>query len=242
MEIGSHKNAEETKDGPLPYSADDYSAHMSRAGLRIDDPEGEISSRYRIDLIRRQCFYDATRFNKAENIKQINELKELSKNAPLIEVHKKWLESDLPSKYNEDPGYPYTSHKYHTLIAEAILYNSANDYHFDTFCLAVAMPAKVELTTLIQLDDASLHLVPVSRLSEFTCGYQLPKVGEKPPKEDGKKHKTYPKGCWPNFNIAWVHLDKHPKISKHLDAYIRRIGSWSTALQLMEDWKVMNCF
>lgn len=223
MKIRPHGGDEEGP--PLPCNADRDSARMSRAPGKPPKIDEQVAGRYRIDLIRRRSFYNPRSFNKITTTEMRNALARACNEEPILKVYEAWLKADLPAMYNEHKYMPYTSLKYHTQLAATLLYNYKLDYPFGTLCLALSIPPKIECATVLLQDDFSLHLVPLERLPEFRCGASL---GRAPS---------------PNFCSAWVRLDEHPKISPHLNSYLRQMESWSTALQLIEDWMVMNpCF
>ena len=222
MEMHPHVSVDGGTGHKVPFNADRDASSLSRGQPAAIHPD--VQGRYRISLIDRRSFYDPHRFSKRLTEAARAELRKLCEGDDLNAVHEHWLKSQLPSKYNEGPLYPYTSLKYHTLLVAALLWNYINNHKFDTLCLAISLSARVDPSTICLAGSSSLHLVPLSGLGRFDCGSKL--GGSKP---------------HPNFGDVWQRLEVNPPTPRHLDAALRQIGEWSTALQLVEDWGQMPC-
>ena len=119
--------------------------------------------------------------------------------------------------------YPYTSLKYHTLLVVALLDNYRAGHEFDDLRL---------------IDDDATEIVPhrtVYAAEEFALRID----------RDAHEHPSARLGSrpWRSWASAWNRLTAHPLDTTHdkydmvLDANLRRIGAWSTALQYIEDFR-----
>jgi hypothetical protein len=134
-------------------------------------------------------------------------------------MHADWLSADLPAFFNEWEIYPYTSLRYHTLLVAALTaaYRDGADY-------------------------GDLHLVVTDRVIPHHTVYDgrfrlsiLADPGDRPSARLGSRP-------WRNWHGVWNRLSEHPldtaadRFDMQLDATLRRIQAWSTALQFIEDY------
>ena len=123
--------------------------------------------------------------------------------------------SDLSVLY-----YPYTSLKYHTLLVAALLDNYHAGHEFANLLLVVDAGEIVPHRTVYAGDRFAL------RIDEDADGQPWVRLGSRP---------------WRSWASAWKRLTAHPLDVNHdkhdmvLDTNLRRIWSWSTALQYIED-------
>jgi len=127
--------------------------------------------------------------------------------------------------FNEAVHYPYTSLKYHTLLVAALVdnYRAGNDY--DDLWLVVDDPGEiVPHRTVCSTDRFSL------RITSRNTSQGRATLGSRP---------------WQSWAAAWGRVTEHPpidtandKYDRMLDANLRRIQSWSTALQYIEDFEM----
>jgi len=140
-----------------------------------------------------------------------------------VAMHEAWLSSDVAALFNESVFYPYTSLKYHTLLAAALLDNYRSSVEFEDLFLAVEDP-EGPVTP-----HRTVLLTPVARLC-VTC-----EPGDHPAARLGDE----PVRC---FADVWARLPEHPfdvdgeRRWRVLDAQLRRIRSWSAALQFIEEF------
>ena len=140
-----------------------------------------------------------------------------------VAMHEAWLASDVAALFNESLYHPYTSLKYHTLLAAALLDNYRAGVEFEELFLAVEDPEG----TVTQ--HRTVLSTPVARL----CVTGEP--GERPAARLGDE----PARC---FADVWARLPEHPfdvdseRRWRVLDAQLRRIRSWSAALQFIEEF------
>lgn len=137
------------------------------------------------------------------------------------QLHYTWLTSAVAGEFNESVYYPYTSLKYHTLLVAALVdtYRAGNE--FTDLRLIVDPPDKrVPHRTIFTADRFSLRLDATSTA--------------RPTASLGRD----PRQSWAR---TWRQLTSHPLETDHtnsdmaLDANLRRITSWSTALAYAED-------
>jgi hypothetical protein len=138
-------------------------------------------------------------------------------------MHRAWLESDVISAFNESVYYPNTSLKYHTLLVAALLDNYRAGHEFADLLLVVDRAGEiVSHRTVYAGEDFAL------RIDESADGRPSSRLGSRP---------------WRSWASTWNRLTAHSLDAAHdkydmvLDANLRRIGAWSTALQYIEDFR-----
>jgi len=139
-------------------------------------------------------------------------------------LHAAWVDADVPALFSESRYYPFTSAKYHTLLVAALLDNYRAGHDFADLFLAVSEhgpgsdPKVVPHRTVVTTPSFAVHVTaeperPAARIGDVPTRCfadvwaRLPTV---PFDVDGKR-------CW-----------------RVLDAQLRRVRSWSTALQYVE--------
>ncbi|MDS0474578.1 hypothetical protein NDO75_06215 [Natrinema sp. 1APR25-10V2] len=150
------------------------------------------------------------------------------------ELHATWLTSPVPARFNEAIYYPYTSLKYHTLLTAALLENYRAGHAFADLWLVATEPdvdaSPTGATTDVidtELNHRTVLWTPAIAL-HITAD-----PGDRPAARLGA-HPTR------SFADSWARLSGHPfdtdgrRRWRLLDAQLRRIRSWSTALQYVE--------
>jgi len=139
---------------------------------------------------------------------------------------------------NESVYYPYTSLKYHTLLVAALLDNYRAGHSFDELSLVATTGAPIARTEQASAEEAlAAEAVCPHRTVCWTPALTLHVTGR-----PGDRPST-PLGETParSFADVWSRLPDHPldtdgsREARLLDAQLRRIRSWSTALQCIED-------
>ncbi len=144
-----------------------------------------------------------------------------------VAMHEAWLSFDVAALFNESLYYPYTSLKYHTLLAAALLDNYRAGVGFEELFLAVEDPD----------GPVTPHRTVLSTPEMQLCVTGEP--GNRPAARLGDE----PARC---FADVWARLPEHPidvdgeRRWRVLDAQLRRIRSWSAALQYVEEY--CRCF
>ncbi len=152
-------------------------------------------------------------------------IRELVRIEDPVAMHEAWLASEVAALFNESVYYPYTSLKYHTLLVAALLDNYRAGVGFEELFLAVGDP-----------DGA----VTPHRTVLSTPGIQLCVTGD-PGNRPAARLGDEPARC---FADVWARLPEHPfdvdgeRRWRVLDAQLRRIRSWSAALQFVEEFLV----
>ena len=143
----------------------------------------------------------------------------------------------MASAFNESPYYPYTSLKYHVLLAAALLLEYRAGRSFDELFLAVwpgesaAADASAEaaLESDVVLPYQTVLWSPLVTLAVTSD------PGDRPAARLGA-------GPARSFADVWSRLSQQPfdtdgsRALMVLDAQLRRLRSWSTALQYIEEF------
>ena len=199
----------------VPSGADADAAALSRPTGRPKQTVDAHQTHYRLSLL------DGTS-KKETAIEQppSEAFNELLVDDDPEKLHRRWLASTVASQFNESVYYPYTSLKYHTLLVAALLDNYLSGSEFSDLSIVVDPPeCVVPHRTLYAGDQCALRLTTES--------------GSNPAAVLGSR----PKQSWAT---VWSQLPANPLGTDHcrydrfLDANLRRIGSWSTALQYLE--------
>lgn len=219
----SHNNAPDEWRGmpvnaDVPYGADADAAAMSRPrGKPTQTIEGH-DTHYRRSVGSGTTHYDPNSF-ALQHIE--DELTRLLEAEPVGVMHSRWLKSTVASGFNEAVYYPYTSLKYHTILVAVLVWWYRDGYEYDDLGLYLQYPDKADRPeTIYDGNGFSLAIAPHER---------------------GKSAKlsSYP---MQNFASVWMRLPAHAplaggdaKAGRWIDAQLRRIKSWSTALQYLEN-------
>ena len=220
----SHDDARETFAGvrvnqTVPDGADGDAAALSRPQGEQERTVPTHNDHYRLSLFSGESSYDPEGFSQATIENDVRELL-VAKSAET--AHKRWLRSGVAAKFNESVYHPYTSLKYHTLLVGALLDNYDEDHEFTDLQLIVDPPGEVvPFRTVFVGERFALRIAPDSN------GRPSARLGSRP---------------WRSWASVWNRLTAHPLETDHskydmtLDANLRRIQSWSTALQYIEDF------
>lgn len=204
----------------VPHGADGDASALSRPSGQPEQTVENHETLYRLSLIEGESRYDPQEFTRNGVESAVREL--LTEDDPET-MHRAWLDSNVVSAFTESVYYPYTSLKYHTLLVAALLDNYRDGHEFADLRLVV--------------DDAD-EIVPhrtVYAGEEFALRVDVDARGQ-PSARLGSRP-------WRSWGSAWNRLEAHPLDADHdkydmvLDANLRRIGAWSTALQYIEDFR-----
>ncbi|QDX41856.1 hypothetical protein FQU85_09785 [Salarchaeum sp. JOR-1] len=219
----SHEGAVEEVAGqrvnePVPRGADADAAMLSRPR---GDPEQTLpahDSPFRVSLLTGETVTKETSVDAFRNA-----VRELVAIEEPESAHAAWLESDAAAVFNEATYYPYTSLKYHVLLAAALLSNYRAGAAFDELSLVVDDPddAVTPHRTVLEAGPVSL------RMTADPDGRPAAALGSAPAR---------------SFADVWSRLPELPlnvdgeRQWRVLDAQLRRVRSWSVAMQLIEDY------
>ena len=217
----AHEHAAETVAGlpvneAVPHGADGDAAALSRPDR---EPTVTVENHQRPARLSLLTGAPVTDSPATLGTQEIRELIEPTDPARL---HRHWLESDRAAGLNESLFYPYTSLKHHVLLTAALLAAYRDGWAFADLYLE-ARPAGAEIQphrTILHTPELSLRLTP------DPTGAHAP-LGPRPA---------------PNFADTWARLSGQPlevdsdRRWRLLDAQLRRLRSWSTALAYIEDY------
>jgi len=213
----------------VPYDADAHAAAMSR-------PNGEPNQRlpghethYRRSIVTGDTAYDPDELSLQEKRSEISALLSIE---DATEAHRSWLSSTVPAAFNESVYCPYTSLKYHTLLVAALVDCYRDGLEYDDLGLWYVVSDSPEPVhrTVFRYDGSHESLT----LPNY--GFNL--VIKEHTRGKSAKLASYP---FQNFADVWSRLPAHPWTGDNpgmdiqwLDAQLRRMVSWSTALQYLE--------
>jgi hypothetical protein len=214
---GSNRIAGVTCNLDVPYGADRDGSRLSRpAGKPRQTVDGH-DTHYRLSLLTGESRYDPDTFSLQ---RKEPALKRLLATDDAEAMHRAWLDSTVVSAFNESVYYPHTSLKYHTLLVAALVDCYRDGHSLDDLTLTVDQPTEiVPHRTVFRNDEFALRIAPTD------AGASIP---------------AEPHRSWAG---TWSRLPTHPldtaddKFDMTLDASLRRLRSWSTALQFIEDYQ-----
>jgi len=223
----AHENAPEewfgvSVNADVPYGADGDAAAMSRPNGKPEQVLHDHETHYRRSLTTGNTKYDEQEFNLQA---YGGELKALLATDDAEKMHLRWLADDVVSGFNESVYYPYTSLKYHTLLVGALVDCYRNGMEFDDLGLWIDTDARITPYRTVFTHEGS------EGIPAFTLRIDSHSRGE------SSKLSSYPMR---NFASVWKRAPFHPwtdsnkQVILWLDAQLRRIRAWSTALQYLE--------
>ncbi|MFC4540814.1 hypothetical protein ACFO5R_02585 [Halosolutus amylolyticus] len=221
----SHEHAEDVFRGvrvneDVPLGADHDAALLSRPRGKPERTLDAHESWFRVSLLTGEVVSTSGTVDDVDVA-----LREVIESDDAGALHEAWLSSDVPAMFNESPYYPYTSLKFHTLLVAALLDNYRAGFGFDELFLAVS------------LRDAVPEVVP-HRTVLSTAGFALYVTGD-PAGRPAARLGSRPAR---SFADVWSRLPEFPfdvdasRRWRVLDAQLRRIRSWSVALQFIEEY------
>lgn len=220
----SHDNAREkfagvTVNQSVARGADGDAAALSRPQQKQEQTVPSHDTHYRLSLLTGETAYDPDEFTRGTIENEVADLISIN---DAQKAHQRWLTSDVAAVFNESVYHPYTSLKYHTLLVAALLDNYRAGNKFNDLRLIVD-PAGDTVPFRNVFDGERFAL----RISVEADGRPAARLGSRP---------------WRSWCSTWNCLRAHPLDTDHdkwdmtLDANLRRIQSWSTALQYIEDF------
>lgn len=220
----SHDNAREkfagvTVNQSVPEGADRDAAALSRPQQKQEQTVPTHDDHYRLSLLTGQTAYDPDEFTRGTIEREVAALIGIE---DAQKAHEQWLTSDVAAAFNESVYHPYTSLKYHTLLVAALLdnYRAGNEFAD----LRLVVDSAKEVKPFRTVFDGERYAL---RIDVDDDGCPSARLGSRP---------------WRSWASTWNRLTGHPLDTDHdkwdmtLDANLRRIQSWSTALQYIEDF------
>lgn len=221
----SHANAKKRVAGvpvnrTVPHGADRDAAALSRPLGNAEPTVENYNTPYRLSLLTGDPVIDPSSVPQAKHDRAITEL--VTVDDPEI-AHERWLTSDVAAAFNESVYHPYTSLKYHTLLVAALLdhYRNGNDF--------------VDLHLVVDQAGIILPFRTIFAGPRFALRLDVGPT-DRPAASLGER----PRRSWAT---VWSELPAHPLDTDHntrdrvLDANLRRIRAWSTALQYIDDYR-----
>jgi len=222
-----HDHAPETFAGvpvnqTVPHGADGDASALSRPSGQPEQTVENHETLYRLSLIEGESRYDSQEFTRRSVESALRDL--LSEDDPET-IHRAWLDSNVVSAFTESVYYPYTSLKYHTLLVAALLANYRDGHKFADLLLVVDRAGEIVPHRTVYMGEGFALRIDID-----ARGQPSARLGSRP---------------WRSWASTWDRLEAHPLEVAHdkydmvLDANLRRIGAWSTALQYLEDFSEM---
>ncbi|TKX65059.1 hypothetical protein EXE40_17245, partial [Halorubrum sp. GN11GM_10-3_MGM] len=155
-------------------------------------------------------------------------------------LHATWLTSGVAARFNESVYVPYTSLKYHTLLVAALLDNYRAGHAFNDLYVVVERPGRGPPTDAGAVAAAvSADVVVPCRTVLWTSELTVRVTGD-PPASGSAGVASIGAGLAQSFADTWGRLTAQPlnldrEWLRVVDAQLRRIRSFSTALQFVED-------
>jgi hypothetical protein len=239
----AHEHAQDTYAGvpvneAVPHGADGDVAMLSRPAESPEQTVPNHATPHRLALTSGQTAATTPQLDiSAEGA--IDPL--VTPTDPIV-AHARWLTSPIPAAYNESAYYPYSSLQYHTLLTGALLDAYLSGHDFDDLSLVATQPALDGPPTLARTRDPEAALdadiVEPHRTVLWTpaCALHItPEPGDRPATRLGSQPAR-------SFADTWSHLPEHPIDTdgahrwRLLDAQLRRIRAYSTALAYIDDY------
>lgn len=220
----SHEDASEEFAGvpvnqSVPEGADGDAAALSRPQQTHEQTVPTHNDHYRLSLLTGTTVSDPVDGSRTTIEREVADLLTVEDEKT---AHERWLASDVTAAFNESVYHPYTSLKFHTLLVAALLDTYRAGHEFADLQLVVAPAGEVvPFRTVYDGERFALHI------DADACGRPSARLGSRP---------------WRSWASTWNRLTAHPldtdsnKYDMVLDANLRRIGAWSTALQYIEDY------
>jgi hypothetical protein len=200
----------------VPLGADQDAALLSRPRGEPTQTVENHQSPYRLSLLTGEVTVPQSQ-TSADRTDAVRELIQITDPE---EMHAAWLAASVPAQIAESMYYPYTSLKYHTLLTATLSDTYREGAEFGDLFLVVDPDGPTPQRTIIDTDAVTLSLTTTP--------------GDRPAAWLGPA----PARSWAG---VWQRLPEHPlpetRRARTLDAQLRRIRSWSTALQYIEDFQ-----
>jgi hypothetical protein len=221
----SHDDAPVMVDGivvnqSVPRGADDDAAALSRPRQTGTQTVATHCDHHRLSLLTGETVFGSRGHSSATVECDVRDLLVVESAET---AHERWLASDVAAAFNESVYHPYTSLKYHTLLVAALLDNYRAGHGFAD--LRLVGDSAGEITPFRTVFDGNRFAL---RIDADDRRRPAARLGSHP---------------WRSWASTWNRLMAHPLDTDHdkydmvLDANLRRIGAWSTALQYLEDFE-----
>ena len=219
----------------VPLAADRDAAVLSRPRGEPGETIDNHVSPYRLSLLTGEAAVETSRIEAAVG----GGFERLVSSTDPEVLHARWVTSPVPAGFNESVFYPYTSLKFHVLLVGALLDNYRAGYAFDELFVAVS-PVDGGFEGSGEAAIAS-DVVEPFRTVLWTPAFAVHVTGD----PGGRPAAALGPRPSRSFADTWARLPAHPvetdgqRCWRVLDAQLRRIRSWSTALQFIEEYVSM---
>jgi hypothetical protein len=220
----------------VPRGADRDAALLSRPRGEPEQTVDNHASPYRVSLVTGEPVLTRTTVREATS----GGVRGLVTPTDAEELHARWVTDAVSQAFNESVYYPYTSVKFHTLLVSALLDNYRAGHAFEDLFLVATAPG--EDATADGTRDASAArasgVVEPHRTVLWTPVVALHVTGA----PGGRAAAGLGGVPARSFADVWARLPDHPLDVDGerrwcvLDAQLRRIRSWSTALAFIEEF------
>ncbi|MFC6975866.1 hypothetical protein ACFQL1_16140 [Halomicroarcula sp. GCM10025709] len=233
-----HKAAAETYAGvrvneTVPHGADQDAALLSRPSGAPGQTVAAHQSPYRLSLVTGTPAREARQLPATDG-----EFEALVTPEDPATLHAAWLTSPVAAGFNESVYYPYTSLRAHVLLVAALLDNYQSGHAFDDFSLVATEPGATEQQNLTTEAALASDVVKPCRTVLWSPVLALHLTGD----PGDRPAATLGDVPAQSFADVWSRLSAHPidqdstRRWRRLDAQLRRIRSWSTALAYLNDY------
>ncbi|MDS0258690.1 hypothetical protein NDI56_04605 [Haloarcula sp. S1CR25-12] len=217
----------------VPLGADGDAARLSRPKGAPDETVANHQSPRRLSLVTGGTAVASDRIRASDDAP----LDWLVLSTDPEVLHSRWLTSEAAAAYNESVYYPYTSLRFHVLLVAALLDNYRAGHEFADLHLVATpsgpLPDEGRTAAAARGSDA---------VEPFRTVLWSPVMSLHVTGEPGDRPSA-PLGSCParSFADTWSRLSAHPfdqscRRWRRLDAQLRRVRSWSTALAYIEDY------
>jgi hypothetical protein len=225
----SHDAAPETHAGvpvnrSVPFGADGDAAALSRSGGAPGQTVDNHATGYRLSILTGETQFD---LDDSSRIAIESDIDALLAIPDPETAHRVWLTSDVVALFNKSSHYSYTSLKYHTLLVATLLDNYRAGHDFPDLRLVVDPGDEIVSHRTVYVYSAdSADSTDSTDSTDFTL--RPPTVPRPTPIARGRV---------PGRTSRPTPLETdRDRFDRVLDANPRRIRSWSTALQYLEDF------
>nr|WP_247003946.1 hypothetical protein [Halosolutus gelatinilyticus] len=229
-----------TVNETVPLHADRDAALLSRPEGEPEQTVANHRSPYRLSLLTGETAVETDRIQAAAS----GGYRELIAPADPKRLHARWLTSQVAGAYSEAVHYPYSSLQYHTLLTAALLDAYRAGYAFEDLWLVATGPDLDDTVNkdMVTTRDSEAALtadeVEPHRTVLWTPDLAL-QVTATPGDRPAARLGDVPAR---SFADVWSRLPAHPidtdggRCWRLLDAQLRRIRSWSTALVFIDEF------
>jgi hypothetical protein len=215
----------------VPFGADRDAALLSRPRGTPEQSVDNHAVPQRLSLVSGGRAVDDPRL-VADGASDFEELVVASDSRVL---HARWLTTRVAGAVNESVYYPYTSLQFHVLLAGALVDNYRAGHEFGELYLVATEPGEYERDPAAARASA---VVDEYRTVLWSAALALHVTGD----PDGRPGVRLGERPTRSFGDVWARLPENPlavgggRRWRVLDAQLRRIRSWSTAMAYITDF------